>query len=79
MVFQWEVDDIPIPPSSSAADGPKCDIGGDDSLQKLAKQNHHLESRKFTKSKLDLRESIQDGQINQEIDPKTDNDEKVLD
>ena len=78
-MFQWEVDDIPIPPSSSAADGPKCDIGGDDSLQKLAKQKPHLESRKFTKSKLDLRESMKDGLINQENDPKTANDEKFLD
>ena len=78
-MFNGEVDDIPHSPLLICCRRAKCDIGGDDSLEKLAKQKHHLESRKFTKSKLDVRESIQDGQINQEIDPKTDNDEKVPD
>ena len=69
---------FPISPPSPAANGPN-DTGGDDSLEKLAKQKHHLESRKFNKSKSDVRESTQDGQINQVVDPKTDNDEKVPD
>ena len=38
-----------------------------------------LESSKFNKSKSDARESTQDGLINQVVDPKADNDEKVPD
>ena len=78
-MFQWEVEDIPIPLPLSAADGPICDIEGDDSLQKLSKQNHHLELRQFTKSELDLRDSMKDGFISQENDPKTANNKKFLD
>ena len=61
------------------ADGPICDIEGDDSLQNYLNKNHHLELRKFTKSELDLREGMKDGLINQENDPKTANNEKFLD
>ena len=61
------------------ADGPICDIEEDDSLQKPFKQNYHLELRKFTKSELDLRDSMKDGLISQENDPKTANNKKFLD
>ena len=69
---------FPISPPSPAASGPN-DTGVDNSLEKLDKPKHLLESSKSHKSKSNAREITQDGLINQVGDPKADNDEKVPD
>ena len=77
-MFHGEVEDIPHPPPSPAASGPNG-TGVNNSLGKLDKPKHLLESSKSHKSELKAREITQYGLINQVCNPRADNDEKEKD